>query len=206
MKKLTLIIFLGLGYFLTFAQDKQDNDQISTLFSGDRSNGGYGAISFSYTQINGKDAFLMGGRGSWVIGHSFAIGLGGCGFMNDMNYHDIHNMTINNNLAGGYGGFYLEPIVAPRYPVHVSFPILFGFGGISRIAYDQQWDQIITNGQADSFMVIEPTAELEFNLTRHMRMAATFGYRFTSDIVMANTSTDILKGYNIGLIMKFGKF
>jgi hypothetical protein len=207
MKKLTLLIFLGLGFLLASAQDNGDDDQISTLFSHNRSNGGYGAVSFMYTQIDGKDAFLVGGRGSWIMGHSFAIGLGGCGFINEVNYHDMHNTNVNDNLAGGYGGLYLEPIVAPRFPVHLSFPILVGFGGVSNIVYDDNWDEVIYDDtMTDTYMVFEPSVELEFNMARHVRMAATFGYRFTSNIDLGNTKPDILEGYNAGLVLKFGKF
>jgi hypothetical protein len=206
MKKLTLLIFLGLGYILASAQDNND-DEIQTLFPKSRSNGGYGAISFSYTQIDGKDAFLIGGRGAWVIGHSFALGFGGNGFINDVNYQNPHDMNMNDGLAGGYGGLYLEPIIAPRFPVHLSFPILIGGGGITNVIYNQNWEDIIyDDSMTDAYMVIEPSAELEFNMTRHMRLALTCGYRFTTDIIIKNVSPDILRGFNYGLIMKFGKF
>ena len=201
------MIFLGLGFLLSYAQEYEDNDQISTIFSKDRKNGGYGALSFSYTQIDGKDAFLMGARGSWIIDHSFAIGLGGCGFINDINYHSWLNTDLDNNLAGGYGGIYLEPIIAPRLPVHISIPVLFGFGAISNIDNYGNWDNWgYDNSPNDVFMVFEPAVEIEFNMTRHMRLAGTIGYRFTSKIEMQNVDPDLLEGTNIGVIMKFGKF
>lgn len=207
MKKLTLLIFLGLGFLLASAQDNNDKDQISTIFSKDRRNGGYGALSFSYTQIDGKDAFMAGARGSWIIDHSFAIGLGGCGFINDVNYRNLNNNDLDNNLAGGYGGIYLEPIVAPRLPVHLSFPILFGVGGITSIEDDRNWDEWVFNDSRDDvFLVFEPAVELEFNMTRHFRLAGSIGYRFTSKVDISNVNPDILEGTNIGIVMKFGKF
>jgi len=208
MKKLTLLIFLGLGFLLASAQDN-DNDKIQTLFPKSRSNGGYGAVSFSYTQIDGKDAFMMGGRGAWVIGHSFALGFGGNGFINDVNIQNPHDMNMNNGLAGGYGGIYLEPIIAPRFPVHLSFPILIGGGGITNVTYIENWEDYIYDNSStdvDVYFVFEPSAELEFNMTRNMRLALTCGYRFTTDIIIENVSPDILRGFNYGLIMKFGKF
>lgn len=207
MKKLLLIIFMGLGYFAASAQDDHDDDQISTIFSRGRSNGGYGALSFSYSEIDGKDAFLMGARGSWIIDHGFAIGLGGCGFINDVNYHHWAETNLNDNLAGGYGGIYLEPIIAPRLPVHISIPVLLGVGGISYVDNPNNWGNWpYENTRSDAFLVFEPSVELEFNMTRHLRMAGTIGYRFTSKIEMENVNPDLLEGTNIGLIMKFGKF
>lgn len=207
MKKLLLIIVLGLGYFAASAQDYQENEQIKTIFSKGRSNGGYGALSFSYTQIDGKDAFLMGARGSWVIDHSFAIGFGGCGFINDVNYHHWAETNLDENLAGGYGGIYLEPIIAPRLPVHISIPVLLGVGGISYVDHQNNWDNwLLDNNRSDAFLVFEPAVELEFNMTRHLRLAGTIGYRFTSKVEMENINPDALEGTNIGLILKFGKF
>ena len=207
MKKLTLLIFLCLGFHIVSAQDENNDDQISTLFSKNRSNGGYGAFSFSYTQINGKDAFLMGARGSWVIGHSFAIGLGGCGFVDNVDYHGWVNSTPYNSLGGGYGGLYLEPIIAPRFPVHLSFPILLGVGGITNMPINQNLDNWIPDEtNSDTYLVFEPAVELEFNMTHHLRMAATFSYRVTSGISILNTDPDVLEGMTAGLIFKFGRF
>lgn len=207
MKKLTLLILLGLGFLLSSAQEDKEDNNISTIFSKNRKNGGYGALSFSYTQIDSKDAFLMGARGSWIIDHSFAIGLGGCGFINDVNYHGWLNNDLSNNLAGGYGGIYLEPILAPRLPVHLSFPVLFGIGGITWVEDYRSWENwIFDDSNQDVYLVLEPSVELEFNMTRHLRLAGSIGYRFTTNIDMNNTNPNILKGANIGIIFKFGKF
>lgn len=201
------MIFLGLGFLLASAQDYKENDQISTIFSKDRRNGGYGALSLSYTQIDSKDAFMMGARGSWIIDHSFAIGLGGCGFINDVNYHGWLNNDLDNNLAGGYGGIYLEPIIAPRLPVHISIPVLLGIGAITNIEDHRDWENwTLDDSDNDVYLVFEPAVELEFNMTRHLRLAGSLGYRFTSKIDIRNTNPDILEGTNVGLIFKFGRF
>jgi hypothetical protein len=198
LKKLILVL-LGLGILTVSAQDYND-DEIKTLFPKNRSNGGYGALTFSYTQIDGKDAFMMGGRGAWVIGHSFALGFGGNGFINDIDFENPHNI-------GGYGGLYLEPIIAPKFPVHISFPILIGGGGITNMIYSDNWEDFYyEDSSTDAYFIIEPGAELEFNLTRNMRMSLTCTYRFTTDILIQNVSPDILKGFSYGLAMKFGKF
>lgn len=207
MKKLFLLLVLGIVCLTAPAQEYESDEQISTIFSKSKSNGGYGALSFSYTEIDGKDAFLMGARGAWVIDHSFAIGLGGCGFINDVNYHHWADQNLNENLAGGYGGIYLEPIIAPRLPVHISLPMLLGVGGLSYVDDSGHWDDwVYDSTRSDAFLVFEPAVELEFNMTRHVRLAGSIGYRFTSKIDMENIDPDVLEGTNIGLTLKFGKF
>jgi hypothetical protein len=116
----------------------------------------------------------------------------------------------NLSLAGGYGGFLLEPIIAGKSPVHVSFPILIGGGGVSLVDMygweDWGHDPAGYEYDYDAFFVIEPAVELEFNLARFFRMAAAVSYRHTSDIQLAQTEKDALRGFNYGVTFKFGKF
>lgn len=213
MKTITLLLLLGFGVLYASAQERmEEEDEITTIFNGNRSNGGYGALSFSWTELEHQDAFLVGARGAWIIDHSFAIGIGGYGFINDLDHHhwmeEAWDDEFDNTLAGGYGGIYFEPIIGPRLPVHLSFPILVGAGGIARVANDDYWDHHwqFDENHEDAFFIVEPAVELEFNVARFMRMAATFSYRFTTDIEMENTNPEVLEGFNAGVIFKFGKF
>lgn len=213
----TTILFVALLLVCSFvnAQDEYSNDQIQTIFSKNRSNGGYGALTMSYSNIGGRDAFVSGARGAFIFDHSFAIGLGGYGFVNNLDYNYYYNGSNNNNgnelsLAGGYGGIFIEPIIAGRSPVHLSFPILIGAGGISLVDLNgwEHWDSYhpVPNVDYDVYFVVEPAVELEFNLARFFRMAATASYRYTSNINLFETDVDALRGFNFGLTFKFGKF
>lgn len=208
MKQLIILFSIVLLTQTLTAQDNYNNDgEIRTIFSQNRSNGGYGAFSIGYSEIDNKDAIIMGARGGWIINHSFAIGLGGYGFVNDINYDNVFHDDLEYNLAGGYGGLFLEPIIGPSMPVHLSFPILFGLGGIAYVEHHNSWDRWWADDeQSDVFWVFEPAAELEFNLAKHFRLAATVSYRFTSNIDMNYTDPDILEGFTAGLVFKFGKF
>lgn len=204
MKQLALLFALITAYSFSFAGNQDDNDGMKTLFGRNRSNGGYGALSFNYSEINHQDAFVMGARGAWVINHAFAIGLGGYGFVNNIDVNELSHYDADLDLAGGYGGLILEPIIASRLPVHISLPVLLGIGGVAYVD-DYEWNWYDDN-QSDVFLVCEPGVELEFNMTRHMRLAASFSYRFTSDVEMIDIKPDVLRGYNVGLTFKFGKF
>lgn len=210
MNKFGLLICLLLLVSSVAAQSEQyaDNQgEFKTIFSNKRSNGGYGALSIAYSEIDNKDAIIVGARGGWIINHSLAIGLGGYGFANDINYDNLFNDNRDYNLAGGYGGLFVEPIIGPKLPVHISIPILFGLGGVSYVEHHNNWDYWwSTDDKSDVYFVFEPAIELEFNVTRHFRLAATASYRFTSDIEMLYTDPDILEGLTAGLVFKFGKF
>lgn len=209
MKKTGLLLIFILAISFAKAQDSYENDEVKTIFSRNQSNGGYGAFTIGYSNIGGHDALVTGGRGAFIFSHSLAIGLGGYGFVNNLDY-DHYNTSNNLSLAGGYGGFLIEPIIAGKSPVHVSFPILIGGGAVSLVDM-YGWDywgqpQPGYEYDYDSFFVIEPAVELEFNLARFFRLAAAVSYRHTSEIQMRQTDVDALRGFNYGLTFKFGKF
>ncbi len=190
-------------------QQRQNPEQVQTLFDSRAGNGGYGAFSIGYTQINDQDAILMGGRGEWVIGHGLGLGLAGYGFVNDPIYNPLDE--LNYSLAGGYGGLIIEPIIMGWYPVHVTVPILIGAGGVASTSYSsdwydpyEYWDGYVED--ATAFFVAEAGVELEINLVRFFRLAIFGSYRYTTDIIMENAATDALRGWSAGMTFKFGKF
>ena len=175
------------------------------------SHGGYGAFGVGYTTIDGKDAILMNFKGAWVINHSIALGFSGTGFFNNL------SKTADTNehyLGGGYGGFYFEPILFPKSPVHLSFPMLIGAGGVSTIPHnywDLDWDTHNYQYDYDVFFVFEPGVELEFNMVKFFRIAVGASYRLTNGIILnypvdIEVPTDALDGLNVYLNFKFGKF
>ena len=212
MKKTVTLIALLLAILVVSAQDEYQNNEIQTIFSKNRSNGGYGAFSLGYSYIDGKDAFVSGGRGMFIFDHMFGIGVGGFGYVNNLNYNYYYHNDPNYkySLAGGHGGLILEPIIAGRSPVHLAFPILIGMGGISMVDI-YNWDywgpgEPWNNYDYDVYFVVEPAVELEFNLARFFRTALFASYRYTSKIEMFQTSEDVLRGFNFGATFKFGKF
>ncbi len=213
MKKLGILFTFILLVQMAFAQDYYD-DEVKTLFSNSKSNGWYGAFSMGYSQIDGHDALISGARGVFIFDHKFGIGMGGYGLVNNLDYHSYTGESPDPRfmLAGGYGGLILEPVVASKQAVHVSFPVLIGMGGVALLenngwGWDWNFDPYYPNSEYDNdvFFVIEPAVELEFNLTRWFRTAAYVSYRFTSDIEMYETDSDVLNGFNFGMTFKFGK-
>ena len=209
---------------------QENTDEIKTLFGnqGKQSIGGYGGINTSYGTVAGHDAIFIGGRGAVVLNHSLAIGLGGNGFISETVYDN--NLLEDYEFAGGYGGIIIEPIIGAKNPIHVSVPLLIGAGGVGYVKHwgDYNNDGDYTNYDEDSnaFFIFEPGVEVEFNLVKFMRIAVTGSYRLTSNINLKykddpstdnslpdymheGTSiapSDMLRGFNLGLIMKFGKF
>ncbi len=213
MKKILLIVSLILsasGILLSqeVTQEQKKPRQMMTLTGPDHTGGGYGAFTAGYSTIQDRHAYEFGFRGMWVINHSIALGFGGTGFANQAMYNS--SSGSDNFLTGGYGGFIIEPIVAPMYPVHIAFPILIGGGGISYVETDwEEFDNFVA--ATDFFMLIQPGAEIELNVTRFFRIGLGASYRFPTDFNATTTETpelspQDLKGFSYSLSFKFGRF
>lgn len=233
--KTNSILLLLLSVFLVsnlYAQEKLENDQIEyrTLFKNSNKktkHGGYGALTFGYTDIDGKAGMHAGGRLAWVINHSFAFGVAGKGFFNNLDKpYPVSNADYM--VAGGYGGLFFQPILFPQQPVHVSFPIIVGAGGLTVNPMDKRnkyhWDYDYNYDEYpydyDVFFVIEPGIDVEFNLLKFMRMSVGASYRFTNNVNLSYTYTEedtelekeivldqkVLNNFSINMAIMFGWF
>jgi hypothetical protein len=151
---------------------------------------------------------MFSGRGAAIFGHGLAVGVIGKGFVTD--FYEDNTFDGEVNIAGGYGGLFIEPIVFPKFPVHLSFPVTFGVGGVAYSSRVKQgtddWDAYVE--ESDAYFLVEPGAELELNLTRFFRLAFGAYYRYTTDIELTNSdiAKDALTGWSGGVTFKFGRF
>lgn len=215
MKKLLLVILMSGLVMATFAQNEDEStysntDEIRTLMGRNNAMGGYASLTMQYAQIDNRDAYLFGVRGGALMGHLMTLGIGGYGFFNDVRYDNV--LEVDLRLAGGYGGFFFEPILMPKMPVHLSFPILIGAGGVAVVSSndDNWWNNNFENRASDAFMVIQPGVEVEMNVTRFFRFCVGGYYRYTTDINIENPSytvdSDVLRDFSVGVTFKFGRF
>jgi len=209
MKKIFGIIAALCCATIIYAQDEGNeytNNEFKTIFGG-KNIGGYGAVGVGYTTIDDKDAIVFNARGGAVLGHWLAMGLTGTGFMNEYSHNNKLNEKVS--MVGGYGGFFVEPIIMPFSGVHVTFPITAGIGGISYTTFEDdedEWDQENNNEAGQSFFVIEPGIEIEFNIFKFMRMSVFGTYRYVTELDWEYTSSTAMNSVSAGLIFKFGKF
>jgi hypothetical protein len=223
---ISILLFLSgalVGQDTTFKEKNQD--EMRTVFGGgDKKidHGGYGAFTIGYTQIDNEPAMIIGGRAGWLIDHHFTLGLGGYGFFNNLQSNETNDISQNYTVAGGYGGLFVEAIIAPNFPVHASIPVFIGGGGAT-VYESSYWDDPSSNYYYNydgaGFFVIEPGLELELNIVKFFRVALAGTYRWTSgvdltyyyydeDNIYRTTPLprDILDGFSFQFTMKFGWF
>lgn len=196
---------------------KGSDDEIVTLLGSSNHVGGYGAFSVRYFGMDNRDGVMFGGRGGIIVGHGISFGLTGTGFITQPLYDPM--VSEDAMVVGGYGGIYIEPILLPRFPVHIALPITIGGGGIGYSInryddnnWDHNWDDDYTNGRG--FLLFEPGIEVEFNVMRHFRFAVGASYKFTSKIDLRYdngngsriVAPDALNGATVGVTFKFGSF
>jgi hypothetical protein len=213
MKKYILLSVLALTIFsFSYSQDPEfnyyKNQEIKTLLGRNRAGGGYCAFTGAYSLIDDRQSVLFGARFGWLAGHSVGVGIGANGFINEFHYEPLIDRNVF--LAGGYGGLYIEPILFPKLPVHLSLPVLLGGGGISYVSDDPGYNNNLIE-DTEAFLIIEPGAEIELNLTRFFRLAVGATYRFPTAFDVGLTGTqranaESLKGLSYTVSLKFGKF
>ncbi len=195
----------------SYAYPRRPRRKPSQTLLGDRGRccGGYGAFSVNVGNIDNQSAIMIGGRGAWVMGGGFGLGFGGYALVNDVVYDDV-NPGEQLQLEMAYGGLYLEPMVATRSPIHVSFPILLGVGGAiyteDSFRYNDRFDWDRDVEDSDIFFVLEPGAYLEFHIVRFFRVGIGAQYRILGDLDLANTGSNDFNGWTGGLTLKFGNY
>ena len=181
--------------------------QEETLISGKVEHGGFGGPVVKFTQMKDEFAMLVGGRGGWIINHTFVIGGGGYGLVSEIEADALSFTGEPLYLAVGYGGLELEYIASSNKLVHFSVPVLIGAGGIDYIERDfedHHFDDHYFDG--DVFFIAEPGINMILNVTSFFRLGVGGSYRFVSGVEIAPLENSDLSGPSAVVTLKFGKF
>jgi hypothetical protein len=216
MRNRTILLLVACSFFIFSQlaaqekeQKKEESHEMQTVFNTkNHANGGYGAFHFGYSTIGGRDALITGFRGGWVVNHQFVLGFAGTSMISEEKKNNLP--LVNNYLTGGYGGFLIEPILFPEKPVHVSFPMIFGGGGVVLLDADYEMNSgnhfDPFNNSMSNFFIFNPGVEIEFNMARVFRMGIGLSYRLTTAVDLPGYESSLMRGGDVYLIFKFGKF
>jgi hypothetical protein len=178
-------------------------EQPRTLVSRPIHSGGYGAPVVSYTRFGGSDSVMVGGRGGWILNHQLVIGGGGFGLANPARERMGASLDqADYRHTFGYGGLWLEYLIAPMSVVHASVGTLVGAGGISY----QQFRPHMEDVESTSVFVLDPVVAVEVNVTTFLRVALQGGYRVVRGVDLATMDNGDASGFTLGTAVKFGGF
>ena len=178
-------------------------EQPRTLLARPVHSGGYGAPVVAYTRFAGTDAVMVGGRGGWVLDHRFVIGGGGFGLATPPR----ETLGVGLDRADyqhtfGYGGVWLEYLIAPMSLVHGSVGTLIGAGGITY----QRYRPDTQNLAETSVFVLDPVVGVEVNVATFLRLGVQGGYRVVRGVDLATLDNADASGFTLGALLKFGGF
>lgn len=177
-------------------------EQPRTLLSRPVHSGGYGAPVVSYTRFAGSDAVLVGGRGGWILNHQLVIGGGGFGLATPAERVGASLDQADYRHTFGYGGLWLEYLIAPMNVVHASVGTLVGAGGISY----QRFRPHMEDMESTAVFVLDPVVAVEVNVTTFLRVALQGGYRVVRGVDLATLDNGDASGFTLGTAIKFGGF
>ncbi len=224
--KTTLVLLLLVCALPVFAQEQ------TLLGTGSIENGGYGAVVTKFTSVNGHFGLLIGGRGGWIINHSFALGAAVYGLANNVRAN-TPGPDGQPYLDLGYGGLDLEYIYRSNDVVHVSIHTLIGagaagyryslwapeppysdmhwgfpLGGGWQTVPDRAWENDYNEWphQWKAFFVFEPGANLDLNLTTWMRTSVGASFRVVSGLHWDAATNRDLSGPSAMISFRFGSF
>lgn len=197
MKRLWIGLSLLAFFGAVSAQDEQ-------LISDKIESGGFGGPVWKVTQLNGETTFLSGGRGGWIINHTFVIGGGGYGTMMDVGTGLILTKPGYDEklyLKMEYSGLELEYIHRSNKVVHWTVQTLIGGGRLEIREHDP--DRTFAK---DNFFVADANANAEINVLKWMRVNIGAGYRFAFGVDLEGLSNGDIGGPEAQVTLKFGSF
>lgn len=182
----------------------QKNQEAKTLFNNGnpisrKDVGFFVAPSFGLTQIDGSATSILNLRGGINIKDKVSFG---AYFNTSLNQIKPKSETIQNIYLDYWtvGGF-AEYTLFSKKIAHLTLPLYIGYG-------EMQMDN--ENGDAGlgeaNFFQIEPSALLEINLHKYVRLNIGAGYRFVGQMNYRNFNQSDISGFTSYVGLKFGLF
>lgn len=195
MKHTIVILLLCCAAMPVFGQEE-------TLITGDIESGGFGGPVIKYGSVNGEGGIFVGGRGGWIINHTFIVGGGGYGLANNIRAR-VPAPSGHQFLNFGYGGLELEYVAQSDKLTHISVMALIGAGGVS---WKNESGGMVGSDNDDSFFVFEPAAQMNLNVTKNFRISGGVSYRYVSGVNSPASTNADLSGPTAVLTFRFGTF
>ena len=208
MKKFFLIILILECYLSANSQNNSkylfnENKEINwSLFF---------APEVKYTRLCGGGALYGGLKSALLYNNKYAIGISFGSFLTETVREgiDSEGNAAGLNMVMAYGGFYFDYITSFNSPVQISFPTLIGGGGIFLLEKrPPNTYGIIDEGLVEGgvYFVLEPSINLEINVSKIIRVGFGIGYRFIINSDLERYSDKDLSAPSVNLTTKFGIF
>lgn len=197
-----ILLFISSIAF-TLSVVAQESTKPRTLLGNDpirwKDLGIYVAGGLGSTKLDGSSALLAQFRSGLSIKKNFSLGAFYQQSVNNVipKSETLQNVYLDYRVTGGF----IELTAFSDNLFHLSFPILLGYG---EVEMDSEF-QSPRLGEAN-FVQVEPSALLELNLQKYVRVYAGAGYRWLSNMNYRNFDQSALTGWHIQAGLKLGLF
>ncbi len=113
------------------------------------------------------------------------------------------------NLHGGYGGIMVGGMIGSKEVIHLIFPVFFGAGQVEvsdKNFFPNNPNDAEFTIESSAIMIVEPSAQVEVNVTEYFRFSAGMSYRYVTGSELENLSDADLSGSSIMISFRFGRF
>lgn len=204
MKNCCLLILivacLGAGNNLVAQENKEANTLLGDGTSINMQKVGFFiAPSYGITSMDGSSASLFNLRGGLSINDKISLGGYYSTSLNQINPESetVQGVYMDYWTVGGFA----EYTIFSKNIIHMTFPVYFGYGEV------QMDNEIGDAGLGETnFFQIEPSALLEVNLHKYVRLNLGAGYRFVGEMTYRNFDQSDISGLTGYVGLKIGLF
>ena len=215
------MIFIGLLAFLANSLSAQDDAPDTThhlldlKWTRPQYLGVFVAPEFQYGQLNGAFTSISGASAMLLLNKKWGIGVTG---QRSIDRAFSPSGVTPLYLSTQFGGLKMEYTPRPNAAIHVTFPLVVGMGVASADSLSSRngRDDLFEfggkknrgNDNRNSFVVIQPSIQVEANLVRFVKLFAGVNYRLafkensTTNLLPSNT----LQGISFNFGAKMGLF
>ena len=214
MNRLSVILLVVFA-FLPLFLNAQEDEEMKTLFGGDREVrfGGYAALEIKGSQLDDVfHGFLLGARGGLIFQNKYLLGVAGYGIIPTKKVKCPIPSHDNHQLTGGYGGLLFEYLHQPNRLLHFTTNMFVGAGSVTYKDNIGNADTNNPNSHKGSFVfVLEPAVAMDLNISASLRMSLGVSYRYSPNFKLQYEGKDIVpntafNGFSVNLTFKFGNF
>jgi len=161
--------------------------------------GAFIAPSYGLTMMDGSTVSLFYVRAGISFKDQFAIGGYFSTSLNEIfpESETVENVYLDYWTVGGFA----EYTLLSKKLLHLTFPVFVGYG---EVQMDNDFGSAGL-GEAN-FIQVEPSALLELNLHKYVRLNIGAGYRFVGEVQYRNFDQSQLSGFTAHAGIKIGLF
>ncbi len=194
MKRCFVILFSLFTSISLLAQEE-------TLIDDGFHSGGYGGPVWKIGWVNGHLGLFSGGRGGWIINHTFVLGGGGYSQLLDVKTDQFSTEGKPLYLNVGYGGFEMEYIHESDKLIHWTVHAMIG-SGYAKLKEHNPNEAVKT----DNIYMFEPSFNVDVNVSQWFRIGLGLSYRLAMDVDLPGITSSDVGGPSGLVILKFGSF